>query len=319
MADYLNRTGSIIVILTLLFLAVVLSTQFSLGRMFSSATAGEPVRQLAHVRRVPKLARRAPPRPSAEGAAGQAGEEGREAPRLSSPPRRSPSNLSPRVRRRSSEDERAAEERRPACHGQAAEDAGESAAAVARPGTAPAATQWRVHDSAAVAARRAEDRAEDRRTRADGRRSPARGEVPRVRRRRRGGADSSRAGRDDVRVQAGRRSEIRKDHRPRRRSVPRDAGRIGAHRSHPWKVDGRHPDSESHARADLASRAAAVGDVSALGLEADACARQDDSRRAVHDRPRDDAAPADCGVDGHGQIGRDQLDAVEHSVPRDAG
>ena len=39
MAEYLNRTGSIIVILTLLFLAVVLSTQFSLGRMFSSATA----------------------------------------------------------------------------------------------------------------------------------------------------------------------------------------------------------------------------------------------------------------------------------------
>jgi S-DNA-T family DNA segregation ATPase FtsK/SpoIIIE len=39
MAEYLNRTGSIIVILTLLFLAVVLSTQLSLGRMFSSATA----------------------------------------------------------------------------------------------------------------------------------------------------------------------------------------------------------------------------------------------------------------------------------------
>jgi S-DNA-T family DNA segregation ATPase FtsK/SpoIIIE len=38
MAEYLNRTGSIIVILTLLFLAMVLSTQFSLGRMFSSAT-----------------------------------------------------------------------------------------------------------------------------------------------------------------------------------------------------------------------------------------------------------------------------------------
>ena len=38
MADYLNRTGSIIVILTLLFLAVVLATQFSLGRMFSSAS-----------------------------------------------------------------------------------------------------------------------------------------------------------------------------------------------------------------------------------------------------------------------------------------
>ena len=39
MAEYLNRTGSIIVILTLLFLAVVLSTQLSLGRMFSSASA----------------------------------------------------------------------------------------------------------------------------------------------------------------------------------------------------------------------------------------------------------------------------------------
>ncbi len=38
MSEYLNRTGSIIVILTLLFLSVMLSTQFSLGRMFSSAT-----------------------------------------------------------------------------------------------------------------------------------------------------------------------------------------------------------------------------------------------------------------------------------------
>ncbi len=38
MAEYLNRTGSIIVILTLFFLAAVLSTQLSLGRMFSSAT-----------------------------------------------------------------------------------------------------------------------------------------------------------------------------------------------------------------------------------------------------------------------------------------
>jgi len=38
MAEYLNRTGSIIVILTLLFLAAVLSTQLSLGRVFSSAT-----------------------------------------------------------------------------------------------------------------------------------------------------------------------------------------------------------------------------------------------------------------------------------------
>jgi S-DNA-T family DNA segregation ATPase FtsK/SpoIIIE len=34
LADYLNRTGSIILILTLLFLAIILSTQFSFGRLF---------------------------------------------------------------------------------------------------------------------------------------------------------------------------------------------------------------------------------------------------------------------------------------------
>jgi S-DNA-T family DNA segregation ATPase FtsK/SpoIIIE len=39
MAEYLNRTGSIIVILTLLFLSIILSTQLSLGRLFSSASA----------------------------------------------------------------------------------------------------------------------------------------------------------------------------------------------------------------------------------------------------------------------------------------
>ena len=37
LAEYLNRTGSIIVILTLLFLSVILSTQFSFGRLFSQA------------------------------------------------------------------------------------------------------------------------------------------------------------------------------------------------------------------------------------------------------------------------------------------
>ena len=34
LADYLNRTGSIIFILTLLFLAIILATQFSFGRLF---------------------------------------------------------------------------------------------------------------------------------------------------------------------------------------------------------------------------------------------------------------------------------------------
>ena len=36
MAAYLNRTGSIVLILTLLFLAIILSTQFSFGRFFSA-------------------------------------------------------------------------------------------------------------------------------------------------------------------------------------------------------------------------------------------------------------------------------------------
>jgi DNA segregation ATPase FtsK/SpoIIIE, S-DNA-T family len=37
MAEYLNRTGSAIVILTLIFLAIILSTQFSFGRFFGAA------------------------------------------------------------------------------------------------------------------------------------------------------------------------------------------------------------------------------------------------------------------------------------------
>jgi len=39
-AEYLNRTGSIIVLLTLIVLAVILSTQFSFGRMFANASQG---------------------------------------------------------------------------------------------------------------------------------------------------------------------------------------------------------------------------------------------------------------------------------------
>jgi DNA segregation ATPase FtsK/SpoIIIE, S-DNA-T family len=39
LAEYLNRTGSIILILTLLFLAIILSTQFSFGRFFAAISA----------------------------------------------------------------------------------------------------------------------------------------------------------------------------------------------------------------------------------------------------------------------------------------
>jgi len=40
LSEYLNRTGSIIVLLTLMALSVILSTQFSFGRLFSSASQG---------------------------------------------------------------------------------------------------------------------------------------------------------------------------------------------------------------------------------------------------------------------------------------
>ena len=40
LAEYLNRTGSIIVILTVMMLSIILSTQFSFGRMFATATDG---------------------------------------------------------------------------------------------------------------------------------------------------------------------------------------------------------------------------------------------------------------------------------------
>ena len=37
LSEYLNRTGSVIVILTLIFLAIIMSTQFSFGRFFGGA------------------------------------------------------------------------------------------------------------------------------------------------------------------------------------------------------------------------------------------------------------------------------------------
>src|SRR6185436_14453898 len=38
LSDYLNRTGSIIVLLTLMALSVILSTHFSFGRLFARAS-----------------------------------------------------------------------------------------------------------------------------------------------------------------------------------------------------------------------------------------------------------------------------------------
>ena len=40
LAEYLNRTGSIIVLLTAMMLSVIMATQFSFGRLFATATVG---------------------------------------------------------------------------------------------------------------------------------------------------------------------------------------------------------------------------------------------------------------------------------------
>jgi S-DNA-T family DNA segregation ATPase FtsK/SpoIIIE len=39
LSEYLNRTGSVIVVLTLIFLSIIISTQFSFGRLFGALTA----------------------------------------------------------------------------------------------------------------------------------------------------------------------------------------------------------------------------------------------------------------------------------------
>ena len=51
----------------------------------------------------------------------------------------------------------------------------------------------------------------------------------------------------------------------------------------PGQVHGRHPDSQSEPRGDLAARAARIRRLPAIAVEADAGARQDDPRRAVPD------------------------------------
>ena len=56
MSEYLNRTGSVIVILTLILLAIIMSTQFSFGRFFAAVIAG--------------VARRRDPRPRRRSANG---------------------------------------------------------------------------------------------------------------------------------------------------------------------------------------------------------------------------------------------------------
>ena len=79
LAEYLNRTGSIILILTLLFLAIILSTQFSFGRLFAASGRCCAI-ACRGVRRVPRVARRTPARQAASGSPEEAPRQGAQGP-----------------------------------------------------------------------------------------------------------------------------------------------------------------------------------------------------------------------------------------------
>ena len=207
LADYLNRTGSVIVVLTLIFLAIIMSTQFSFGRFFAAAArrrraAAPPARSARSARgarsggaskqRREVIAKHTKKGGAAAGDQAPAAAVDRAAPEAATKPRRR-------------------EPRRPTCRAPARRARQRRVVRAAKPPkvTMPApplplpdpeprqgagrAPQGRLRAAAAVAARRAEDRAQDRRARADGRRAPARGEVPRVLRRRQRRPDPSRA------------------------------------------------------------------------------------------------------------------------------
>ena len=220
LAEYLNRTGSIILILTLLFLAVILSTQFSFGRLFSAvfqiardrwAALMAGVREQREEKRRDKQrqdvlkkhlardtkelagktadgneAKAVPVVASAEGpSARERREEIARAVRASAQPtpepQKKPSKTAAVVNaglgRATTGDNDAAPDQTTgsACRSHpAAAGTGEGA---------DRAEEGRVHAAAVRAARRTQGGAEDRRTRADGGRTAARGEMSRVRRR----------------------------------------------------------------------------------------------------------------------------------------
>ena len=75
-------------------------------------------------------------------------------------------------------------------------------------------------------------------------RQPHQGQVRRVQRARQRGADQSRPRGHHLRVQAGSRHEVRQDHQPPRRPLPRPARRIHPDRAHPGQAHSRHRGAE---------------------------------------------------------------------------
>ena len=293
LAEYLNRTGSIIVLLTAMMLSVILATQFSFGRMFATATVGsrdlsarglgalrgwfdERRRERARREVIAKHTRKtgAPPPvikpPTPEGARARRSRSRGPSPRPRPRGRRRRSSSRPgRRRRRSLPDP--------------------------EPPKAPAQRKngtYTLPPHSLLDASKAERKIDERelmelarQLQEKCREFAVEGQVAQI---------HPGPGGHHLRVQARRRREVQQGDRARRRPVPGDAGRVGAHRPHPGQVHGRHPDSEPQPRGDLAARAARVRRLPALDLEAHVRARQDDPRRAVLRRPRHDAASADC-------------------------
>ena len=77
LSEYLNRTGSVVVILTLIVLAIIMSTQFSFGRFFGALFGDHRERRGAIARLLPRVARGAPPREAAPRGDREAHEERR--------------------------------------------------------------------------------------------------------------------------------------------------------------------------------------------------------------------------------------------------
>ena len=206
MAEYLSRTGSVIVILALIVAAVILATQFSFGRLFSVIFAGarrpSAARALDAFRAV---ARGAPQGAAAPRGDGEVRQEGR---RRSSPrPTKKTAKIEkpptplPAGRARETTPTRDDRARRPPI-GRAPPPVVQKKAVTRTPIAPPLPLPEPERVERRLGAYtlppaslldRAEGRAQDRRARADGFGAAARGEVPRVLRRRLGGADPSRA------------------------------------------------------------------------------------------------------------------------------
>ena len=157
-----------------------------------------------------------------------------------------------------------------------------------------------------------------------GQRPPARAredpaaEVGRVRRDGHGARDPPRTRGHDLRVQARRRRQVLEDRRPRRRPGAGARGRVDPHRPRERQGQRRHRDPERGARDDLPARGARVRRFPPRLGPAHARPRQGRERRRLDDGPDRDAPPADRRLDRHRQERGPQLHDRLDPVPLDA-